>query len=108
MAEPLPMAEQSPTLPELVEAGRAFEQRMRSAQAHLARAVVTGRSTDGTVTVLASGLGQLKAVRVSPTVYDDRAPEALQDAIAEAIRAAAANASALAREQMGAVEINLY
>jgi DNA-binding protein YbaB len=102
------MPEQSPTLPELIEAGRAFEQRMRAAQADLARAVVTGRSADGTVAVLASGLGQLKAVQVDPAVYEQRAPAALQDAIAEAIRAAAANASALAQRQMGAVEINLY
>lgn len=99
---------QQPTLEQMVEAGRAFEQHLRTAQANLERALVTGHSEDGTVVVLASGLGQLKAVQVSPAVFDDRDLTALQNAIAQSIRAAAANASALAREKMGPVEINLY
>ncbi|WP_432898018.1 YbaB/EbfC family nucleoid-associated protein [Micromonospora matsumotoense] len=97
-----------PTLDEVVRAGRMFEQRMRSAQASLDRALVTGRSADGTVVVLANGLGQLKAVQVSPTVFDGRDVAALQNAITESIRAAAANAAVLAREKMGPVEINLH
>lgn len=103
MAQP-----KQPTLNEMVAAGRVFEQRMRSAQSTLDHALVTGRSADGTVVVLASGLGQLKAVQVSPTVFDSRDVAALQNAITESIRAAGANAAALAREKMGPVEINLY
>ncbi|MFG1918535.1 YbaB/EbfC family nucleoid-associated protein [Micromonospora sp. NPDC048898] len=99
---------QQPTRHEMIEAGRAFEQRLRSAQASLDTALVTGRSADGTVTVLASGLGQLKAVQVSPAVFDNRDTAALQDAIAQSIRAAAANAATLAQEEMGDVEINLH
>ncbi|MFE0590090.1 YbaB/EbfC family nucleoid-associated protein [Micromonospora echinospora] len=102
------MSQQQPTREEMIEAGRAFEQRLRSAQASLEQALVTGRSVDGTVVVLASGLGQLKAVQVSPAVFDTRDVAALQDAITQSIRAAAANAAALAQEKMGAVEINLY
>lgn len=102
------MPERQPTLEEMIEAGRDFERRMRDAETNLAGAVVTGRSADGTVAVLASGLGQLKAVRVSPAVFEDRDVTALQDAILQALHAASANAGALAREKMGAVEINLY
>ncbi|WP_431923547.1 YbaB/EbfC family nucleoid-associated protein [Micromonospora wenchangensis] len=99
---------QQPTREEMIEAGRAFEQRLRRAQASLGQALVTGRSADGAVVVLASGLGQLRAVQVSPAVFDTRDVTALQDAIAESIRAAAANAADLARQEMGAIEINLY
>lgn len=101
------MSEQ-PSLAQMIEAGRALEQRIRDAEFHLAGAIVTGRSDDGTVAVLASGLGQLKSVQVSPTVFDDRDVIALQEAIRQALRSASANASALARERMGEVEINLY
>ncbi|MEV0395559.1 MULTISPECIES: YbaB/EbfC family nucleoid-associated protein [Polymorphospora] len=103
MSEP-----QQPTIEELVAAGRAFEQRMRTAQVQLGHALVTGRSADGTVVVLASGLGQVKAVQVDPVVFDNRDVTALQDAIAQSIRAAGANAAALARDKMGPIEINLH
>ncbi|MGX4655179.1 YbaB/EbfC family nucleoid-associated protein [Micromonospora sp. SCSIO 07396] len=102
------MPQPQPTREELVEAGRAFERRLRQAQTSLEHALVTGRSADGTVVVLASGLGQLKAVQVSPAVFDTRDVTALQQAITQSIRAAAANAAALAGEKLGAVEINLH
>ncbi|MFV2009115.1 MULTISPECIES: YbaB/EbfC family nucleoid-associated protein [unclassified Micromonospora] len=105
MSEP---QQQRPTLEDMVAAGRAFEQRMRAAQAELGQALVTGRSVDGTVVVLASGLGQVKAVRVSPAVFDRRDLTGLQDAIVQSIRAAGANAAALAGEKMGAIEINVH
>ncbi|WBB80463.1 YbaB/EbfC family nucleoid-associated protein [Micromonospora sp. WMMD882] len=97
-----------PTLADMIEAGRAYEQRLRGAQASLEAALVTGRSTDGVVVVLATGLGRLRAVQVSPTVFDNRDVTALQDAIAQAVRAAAANAAALSAEKMGPIEINLH
>jgi len=97
-----------PTYEELVAATQDYENRVRSAQQSLDMALVTGRSADGTVTVLANGLGKLKAVQVNPSIYDDRDVTALQNAIAQAIGAAGVNASRLAQEKMGPVEINLY
>ncbi|WP_133879294.1 YbaB/EbfC family nucleoid-associated protein [Paractinoplanes brasiliensis] len=93
---------------EFFERAQAFEQQMRDAQGDLERSVVTGRSADGTVTVLATGLGKLQAVRVDPAVYEQRDAEALQEAIAQAVRAAAANAGRLAEQKMGPVEITLH
>ncbi|BCJ35644.1 hypothetical protein Athai_31470 [Actinocatenispora thailandica] len=92
----------------MLAAGRALEQRMRSAEAYLTAAEVRGRSDDGTVTVRASGLGRLRSVQVDPGVFATADTAALENAIAQAIRSAAANAAALARERMGPVEINLY
>ncbi|MDY7085803.1 MAG: YbaB/EbfC family nucleoid-associated protein [Actinomycetota bacterium] len=93
---------------EFFERAQAFEQQMRDAQGDLERSVVTGRSADGTVTVLATGLGKLQAVRVDPAVFEQRDAEALQEAIAQAVRAAAANAGRLAEQKMGPVEITLH
>ncbi|GID28802.1 hypothetical protein C8E87_8565 [Paractinoplanes brasiliensis] len=97
-----------PGMEEFFERAQAFEQQMRDAQGDLERSVVTGRSADGTVTVLATGLGKLQAVRVDPAVYEQRDAEALQEAIAQAVRAAAANAGRLAEQKMGPVEITLH
>ncbi|MFC0099187.1 YbaB/EbfC family nucleoid-associated protein [Micromonospora marina] len=98
----------TPELQQLLDRAQAFEQSMRDAQDTLARSVVTGRSADGAVTMVVSGLGRLQAVRVDPDVFDRRDPEALQDAIAQAVRAAAASAGALAEQKLGPVEITLH
>lgn len=97
-----------PSLEEMMEAGRAYEQQLRAAEASLERALVTGRSQDGTVVVLANGLGKLRAVQVSPSIFEDRDLTAVQNAIAQSIQAAAQNAAALAREKLGPIEINLH
>jgi DNA-binding YbaB/EbfC family protein len=91
-----------------MENAQRLEDRMRKGQAELEKAVVTGRSQDGTVTVMASGLGKLHAVRVDPRVYEQRDIASLQNAIVEAMRAAGQNASTLATEKMGPVEISLH
>jgi DNA-binding protein YbaB len=93
---------------ELAAAGRALEQRLRSAEAYLVTTEVRGSSDDGTVSVCANGLGKLRSVQVDPAAFVTADPEALAEAIAQAIRSAAANATALARQRMGPVEINLY
>ncbi|MFI5935005.1 YbaB/EbfC family nucleoid-associated protein [Actinoplanes sp. NPDC051494] len=97
-----------PNIQDFLEQGKAFAQEMGNAQTDLAKAMVTGRSGDGTVTVLASGMGKLQAVRVDPAVFDQRDVAALQKAIAEAVQAAADNAGKLASQKMGAIEITLH
>jgi len=97
-----------PEMQEFLDQAKAFEQDMRDAQAGLGKAVVTGRSGDGTVTVLATGMGKLQAVRVDPSVFDRRDVVALQTAIAEAVQAAADNAGKLAEQKMGPIEITLH
>lgn len=97
-----------PEVHQFLDHARAFEQQMRDAQTDLEKAVVTGRSRDRTVTVLAGGLGKVLAVRVNPSVFDDRDAQALQNAITEAIRAAADKASKLAEQKMGPIEVTLH
>lgn len=97
-----------PEIHQFLDHARAFEQQMRDAQTDLEKAVVTGRSHDRTVTVLAGGLGKVLAVRVDPSVFDHRDAPALQNAITEAIRAAADKASKLAEQKMGPIEVTLH
>ncbi|WP_051800036.1 YbaB/EbfC family nucleoid-associated protein [Catenuloplanes japonicus] len=98
--------DQPPSVADLLAAGQALEERMRAAQRHLDRATVTGRSADGAVVVLASGGGELRSVRIDPSAITDVA--ALETAVAEAVRAAAAAAGRMASEWMGEVTIHLY
>ncbi|XVU28958.1 YbaB/EbfC family nucleoid-associated protein [Actinoplanes sp. CA-054009] len=97
-----------PELEKLLADAQAFEQTMRDAQASLQQAIVTGRSSDGTVAVVAGGLGELKAVRVDPGVFEHRDADRLATAIAEAVRAAGDAARRLAEQRMGPIEINLH
>ncbi|MCM4078042.1 YbaB/EbfC family nucleoid-associated protein [Paractinoplanes hotanensis] len=98
----------NPGLEEFFERAQAFEQQLRDAQGDLTRSLVTGRSADGTVTVLATGMGKLHTVRVDPAIFDRGDVEALQEAIAQAVRAAAESAGRLAEQKMGPVEITLH
>ncbi|GIJ50342.1 hypothetical protein Val02_72280 [Virgisporangium aliadipatigenens] len=95
-----------PTFDEFMAHGRAVEDRLRSAQRDLSAAVVVGRSADGAVTVVANGMGRVHAVRVDPRILAEPDVTRLQAAIVEAIHAAGTNAARLAREHMGAIEVN--
>ncbi len=97
-----------PDITQFINQAQAFEQKMRDAQGDLEKAIVTGRSADGTVTVVAGGLGQIKGVQVNPVVFERRDAAALQTAIVEAVQAAATNAGRLAEQKMGPVEITLH
>lgn len=97
-----------PNMEELIAYGVDLQQQMRTAQDDLARERVTGRSADGTVAVVVTGMGAVQSVEVDPAVFDSRDTPALQTAILEAIRAAAANAGRRASRMMGDLEINLY
>ena len=57
-------------------------------QERLAGATATGRSTDGMVTIVVGGLGDVRAVRVDPRALDLKDVTALEVAFAEALRSA--------------------
>jgi len=86
---------------------RDFERRFAEAEAALAREKVSGSSKDGTVTLVASGLGVVREARIDPAVFDHRDVEKLQNAFVEALRATAAGASEAASARLGDAEITL-
>ncbi|MEV4703737.1 YbaB/EbfC family nucleoid-associated protein [Actinoplanes sp. NPDC049316] len=92
---------------DIVKTALSYRDQVAAAQAELERALVTGRSEDGTVTVLCNGMGRVSAVKVDNRVFDERDKGKLQQAILEAIRAAGTNAGNLAGQRMGDVEVNL-
>jgi DNA-binding protein YbaB len=67
--------------PQLDQNAAALEER-------LAGATATGRSTDGLVTIVVGGLGDVRAVRVDPRALDLAEVSALESAFAEALRSA--------------------
>ncbi|MEV6694853.1 YbaB/EbfC family nucleoid-associated protein [Micromonospora sp. NPDC051196] len=56
-------------------------------QRRLAAATATGRSTDGMVTIVVGGLGDVRAVRVDPRVLHLDEVTPLETAVTEALRA---------------------
>ncbi|BCJ52696.1 hypothetical protein Asp14428_41710 [Actinoplanes sp. NBRC 14428] len=93
---------------DIVQKALDYGQHLQAAQAELERALITGRSEDGTVTVVCNGIGKVSAVQVDPRIYDERDPQRLQRAIVEAIRAAGSSAGDLAGQRMGEVQVSLY
>ncbi|UQU64506.1 YbaB/EbfC family nucleoid-associated protein [Couchioplanes caeruleus] len=92
---------------DIVKTALSYRDQMAAARSELERALITGRSEDGTVTVLCNGMGRVSAVKVDPRVFDERDRDKLQQAILEAIRAAGTNAGNLVGQRMGEVEVSL-
>ena len=92
---------------DIVKSALSYRENLQNAQAELERALITGRSDDGTVTVLCNGMGKVSAVKVDPRVFDERDQDRLQQAIVQAIRAAGTNAGNAAAQRMGDVQVSL-
>ena len=92
---------------DIVKSALSYREHLQTAQAELERALITGRSDDGTVTVLCNGMGRVSAVKVDPRVFDERDQDKLQQAIVQAIRAAGTNAGNAAAQRMGDVQVSL-
>ena len=92
---------------DIVKSALSYRENLQNAQAELERALITGRSDDGTVTVLCNGMGRVSAVKVDPRVFDERDQDKLQQAIVQAIRAAGTNAGNAAAQRMGDVQVSL-
>lgn len=101
------MPDQKIDFQDIVKSALSYREHLQSAQAELERALITGRSDDGTVTVLCNGMGRVSAVKVDPRVFDERNQDKLQQAIVQAIRAAGTNAGNAAAQRMGEVQVSL-
>jgi DNA-binding YbaB/EbfC family protein len=69
-------------------------------QEQLQQLTVTGSAGGGMVTVEADGRGQVKRVRLDPSVVNPADVEMLEDLIAVAVADAQQKATALAQEEM--------
>ncbi|MCW2631351.1 MAG: protein ybaB [Pseudonocardia sp.] len=72
-----------------------------AAQAELAESEVTGDAGGGKVTVTMTAAGEVRDVKIAPSVVDPDDVETLQDLIVAALRDAARAAANLQAEKMG-------
>jgi nucleoid-associated protein EbfC len=74
---------------------------MAKAQEELANETVEASAGGGMVTVVASGAGEIKQIRIAPEAIDPDDPEFLADTVLAAVNEALRSAENLARSKMG-------
>ena len=92
-----------PDLTQIVLRAQQMQADMERAQADLASAEVTGSAGSGLVTAVISGDGQLRAVRIDPSVVDPDDVETLGDLVVAAVRDAQRRVTELSTRAMGSV-----
>lgn len=65
----------------MMKQAQAMQEKMAEAQAALDEAQVTGESGGGMVAVTLTAKGDMKALRIDPTMIDPSEPEILEDLI---------------------------
>ncbi len=92
-----------PNLQHIVLKAQQMQAEMERAQATLAEAEVTGSAGGGVVTAVATAGGELRSVRIDPSVVDPSDVETLEDLIVAAVHDARRAAEELANRTMGSV-----
>jgi len=79
---------------------QAVQSRLQAMQEELEKLTVTASSGGGMVTVTADGKGQIRSIKIDPSVVDPADVEMLEDLVAAAITEAQRKATAAAAEEM--------
>jgi len=87
----------------ILQQAQQVQGRLQQIQEQLQQKVVTGTAGGGMVTVEADGRGQIKRVRIDPSVVNASDVEMLEDLVSVAVSDAQQKAAALAQEEMGKV-----
>ena len=85
---------------DMMKQAQAMQQRMQELQAELERAEVAGQAGGGLVGVTLSGKGELKAVRIDPSLMKPEENEVLVDLLVTAHRDARQKLEAEMAERM--------
>lgn len=85
----------------LMKEAQKAQQKMTEVQEKLAEATVEGTAGGGLVTVTANGTGDVKGVRIDPSVVDPEDVELLEDLVAAAVGEAQRKAKELQESEMG-------
>ncbi|HEX6500191.1 MAG TPA: YbaB/EbfC family nucleoid-associated protein [Micromonosporaceae bacterium] len=86
---------------QLMKQAQKMQQQMAKAQAELAEAEVTGTAGGGLVTVVASGTGEFRSVKIDPKAVDPDDVETLEDLVLAAIHNASEAVRELTEQKMG-------
>lgn len=90
-----------PDLFKILQQAQEMQGRLQQMQEELQNKTVTGSAGAGMVTVEADGRGQVRRVRIDPTVLGQGDVEMLEDLVVVAIGDAQKKATELAQEEMG-------
>ena len=91
----------------MMKAASEMKGKMEAMQAELANLVVEGRAGGGMVTVSLSGKGEMKGVKIDPSMFKEDDVEVLEDLIIAAHADAKAKSEAEMQERMKEVTAGL-
>jgi DNA-binding YbaB/EbfC family protein len=84
----------------IMQQAQQIQSRLQQLQDELANKTVTAASGGGMVTVTADGKGQIRAIKIDPTVVSPSDVEMLEDLVLVAVGEAQRKAAELAQEEM--------
>ena len=85
----------------LLQQAQEMQGRMQQMQGELEQKTVTAAAGGGMVTVEADGKGQLRKIKIDPSIVSATDVEMLEDLILVAVSEAQKKATALAQEELG-------
>ena len=85
----------------MLQQAQQMQSRLQQIQDELALKTVTGSAGGGMVTVEADGKGQLRSVRIDPSVIKPEDVEMLEDLVLVAVADVQKRAAQLAQDEMG-------
>ena len=85
----------------ILQQAQQMQGRLQQIQDELAQKSVAGSAGGGMVTVEADGKGQVRSIKIDPTVVSPADVEMLEDLVLVAVNEAQKKAAALAQEEMG-------
>lgn len=88
---------------QLLQLGQQMQGRLTQMQTELAQQTVSGSAGGGMVTVSADGKGQIRSIRIDPSVASDGDVEMLEDLVLAAVSEAQRKAQELYRSEMSKV-----
>jgi nucleoid-associated protein EbfC len=92
---------QLPDIQALLAQAQDMQRQLMSAQAELAETEVSGDAGGGLVTAVVTGAGELRSLRIDPSVVDPADVETLADLVVAAVRDANRAAAELQAQAMG-------
>ncbi|MBM3537758.1 MAG: YbaB/EbfC family nucleoid-associated protein [Alphaproteobacteria bacterium] len=90
-------------LGQLMKQAQAMQEKMAEMQEQLARLEIDGAAGGGLVRATVSGKGEVKKLKIEPSLVDPKEVEVLEDLIVAAVNDARAKVDAAAAEQMKAL-----
>src|SRR3954462_15406065 len=90
-----------PNMQQIMKQAQKMQQQVAQAQAELAETELTGTAGGGLVTVVVTGLGEYKSVKIDPKAVDPDDVESLEDLVLAALHNAAEAQRELTEQKMG-------